>query len=76
MNAMKNHGRFFPGFLLLVVAIAVVVAVHLTPLYYLYSHKIASASVLLGAVGLISIVHLGLPGLLWTMFRRWRSRKD
>jgi hypothetical protein len=55
-------------------AAVVLIAAHLFPLYYLFSHKVLSASIVAGVLLVVLIKHLGIIGPVYAFFRR-RSHK-
>jgi hypothetical protein len=54
--------------------LVVLLASHGVILYYASSHVMASGAVLLGAIILLLIKHVGLLGPVYALFRRRRSR--
>jgi hypothetical protein len=57
--------------------IAVLLAAHMVPLFYIHAHKLLSGTVIASVAGLVLVKHLGFLGPLFASFRRrTRNRRQ
>jgi hypothetical protein len=67
---MKRHGNVWMA----LAGAAVLIAGHGVILYYVSSHIVVSTAVVVGAIVLVVVKHLGLLGPLYAMLRKVRRR--
>lgn len=74
---MRIHGGQFLRLLnprILTAAVALLIAVHIVPIYYLFRYKYVALSIAGGILGLIVLTHLGISGRFYSSLRK-RSQK-
>lgn len=70
---MKNHrtplSQLFTPWIL-VLALVVLIAAHVAPIYYLLHHKSVSLSIVGGILGLLLLTHLGAFNRISSLLRK------